>query len=94
MTMLRAGGLLDVLTSLSDSRQETVEKIMERTENFGGFVYVLDRFPQRELGWGVITTHMWVSFFDTPGTTELYPRVSTLCFMLIGHSKKAGFRAL
>ena len=30
MTMLRAGGLLEVLTSLSDSRPETVEKIMER----------------------------------------------------------------
>ena len=30
MTMLRAGGLLDVLTPLSDCRHETVEKIMER----------------------------------------------------------------
>ena len=30
MTMLRAGGLLDVLTALSDCRHETVEKIMER----------------------------------------------------------------
>ena len=30
MTMLRAGGLLDVLTSLSDCRHETVERIMER----------------------------------------------------------------
>ena len=30
MTMLRAGGLLDVLTALSDCRQETVVKIMER----------------------------------------------------------------
>ena len=37
-------------------------------------------------------THVGV--IDTPGTTELYPRVSTLWFMLIGHSKKAGFRAL
>ena len=30
MTMFRAGGLLDVLTPLSDCRHETVEKIMER----------------------------------------------------------------
>ena len=30
MTMLRAGGLLDVLTSLSDCRHETVERIMKR----------------------------------------------------------------
>ena len=30
MTMLRAGGLLDVLAPLSDCRHETVEKIMER----------------------------------------------------------------
>ena len=36
MTMLRAGGLLDVLTSLSDCRHETVERIMEHGE-FRGF---------------------------------------------------------
>ena len=30
MTMLRAGGLLDVLTSLSDSRQEAVENMERR----------------------------------------------------------------
>ena len=30
MTMLRAGGLLDVLTSLSDCRQESVEKMERR----------------------------------------------------------------
>ena len=40
-----AEGLLDVLTPLSDCRHETVEKIMER-RIFGGFVYVLDGFPQ------------------------------------------------
>ena len=45
MTMLRAGGLLDVLTPLSDCRHETVERIMER-RIFGGFMYVLDEFPQ------------------------------------------------
>ena len=44
MTMLRAGGLLDVLTSLSDCRQEPVEKMEHGTENFGGFVYVVDGF--------------------------------------------------
>ena len=30
MTMLRAGGLLDVLTQLSDSRQEAVENVERR----------------------------------------------------------------
>ena len=30
MTMLRAGGLLDVLTPLSDCRQESVEKMERR----------------------------------------------------------------
>ena len=34
MTMLRAGGLLDVLTPLSDCRQEPVEKM---NGEFGGF---------------------------------------------------------
>ena len=47
MTMLRAGGLLDVLAPLSDCRHETVERIMER-RLFGGFVNVLDGFPQRD----------------------------------------------
>ena len=37
--------VLDVLTPLSDCRHETLEKIIGR-ENFGGFVYVLDGFPQ------------------------------------------------
>ena len=37
MTMLRAGGLLDVLTPLSDCRQESVEK-MERI--ISGFSYM------------------------------------------------------
>ena len=51
MTMLRAGGLLDVLTSLSDCRLQTWNRRKDRmtgTENFGGFVYVLDGFPQRD----------------------------------------------
>ena len=46
MTMLRAGGLLDVLTPLSDSRQEAVENVERRTENFGGWIYLLDGFPR------------------------------------------------
>ena len=62
MTMLRAGGLLDVLTPLSDCRHETVEKIMGR-RNFGGFVYVLDRFPQRDFGLWVFMCTTNVSLF-------------------------------
>ena len=42
MTMLRAGGLLDVLTSLSDSRQETVEKIMERRISWVSYMCWID----------------------------------------------------
>ena len=38
MTMLRAGGLLDVLTPLSDCRQESVEK-MERKILGGSYLY-------------------------------------------------------
>ena len=34
MTMLRAGGLLDVLTPLSDCRQESVEKMARRILGF------------------------------------------------------------
>ena len=41
-------GLLDVLRPLSDCRQESVEKRQDGTENFGGFAYVLDGFPQRD----------------------------------------------
>ena len=47
MTMLRAGGLLDVLTPLSDCRQESVERW---NGDLGGFVYMLNRFPQRDFG--------------------------------------------
>ena len=42
MTMLRAGGLLDVLTSLSACRQETVEKIMERRISGGSYMCWMD----------------------------------------------------
>ena len=41
MTMLRAGGLLDVLTPLSDCRQESVEK-MERIVSGGSYMYWMD----------------------------------------------------
>ena len=54
--------MLDVLTSLSDSRQETVEKIMERRISWVS--YVLDRFPQRELGlWVFMCTINIIPFF-------------------------------
>ena len=64
MTMLRAGGLLDVLTSLSDCRHKTVERITERRiSDFWGFVYVLDGFPQRDYV-------LWV--FMCPTTVSLF----------------------
>ena len=47
MTMLRAGGLLAVLTPLSDWRQESVEKMERRTSGVS-YMYVLDGFPQRD----------------------------------------------
>ena len=56
MTMLRAEGLLDVLTPLSDCRQESVVK--DGTENFGGFVYVLDGFLQRDLYCGFLCARL------------------------------------
>ena len=40
MTMLRAGGMLDVLTPLSDCRQETVEK-MERRISGRSYMYLI-----------------------------------------------------
>lgn len=40
MTMSRAGGLLEVLTPLSDCRQKI--RRSDGTEKFGGFVVVLD----------------------------------------------------
>ena len=59
--------LFDVLTPLSDCRHETVEKITMGTENFaenfGGFVYVLDRFPQRDFGLWVFMCTTNVSLF-------------------------------
>ena len=66
MTMLRAGGLLDVLTPLSDCRQEIRRK--DGTENFGGFVYVLDGFPQRDFVLWVFMCSIDFSLFF-PATT-------------------------
>ena len=42
--------MLDVFTALSDCRHETVYVKDHGTEDLGGFVYVLDKFPQRDLG--------------------------------------------
>ena len=45
MTMLRAGGLLDVLTPLSDCRQESVEK-MERRISGVSYMYWMDFYNE------------------------------------------------
>ena len=73
--MLRAGGLLDVLTALSDSRQETVAKI-HGTENFVGFLYVLGRFPQRDLG-------LWVFMYPINNTLFCLYFVSFLSLFFV-----------
>ena len=74
--------LLDVLTALSDSRQETVEKI-HGTENFVGFLYVLGRFPQRDFGLWVFMCTTNVSLFCVCSVTiyiarAITPRLSRL----------------
>ena len=63
MTMLRAGGLLDVLTSLSDCRHETVERIMERRIR-GGCICV---------GW-ISTTRFVLWVFMCPTNIILFHR--------------------
>ena len=45
--------VLDVLTPLSDLQTRIRRK--DGTENFGGFVYVLDGFPQRDFVLWVFT---------------------------------------
>ena len=56
----RRQNMLDVLTSLSDCRQESAERW---NGDFGGFVYVLDRFPQRDFGlWVLYARLISVSF--------------------------------
>ena len=59
MTMLRAGGLLDVLTPLSDCRQEPVEK-MER--KISGVSYM----------WWISTTRFCVVSFMCPINISLF----------------------
>ena len=61
MTMLRAGGLLDVLTSLSDSRQETVEKIMEWRISGVSYMCRID-FHNGIWGCGLLCT-LLISFY-------------------------------
>ena len=62
--------MLDVLTPLSDCRQESVQRWIG---DFGGFVHVLDRFPQRDLGLWVFMCP--INFSDSfPATT---PRATT-----------------
>ena len=67
--------VFDVLTSLSDLQTRTRRK--DGAENFGGFVYVLDRFPQRDFVLWVFmcpinfSLFFWVSF---PAAT---PRATT-----------------
>ena len=81
MTMLRAGGLLDVLTPLSDCRQESVERW---NGDFGGLVYVLDRFPQRDFGlWG----------FMCPINFSLFFWVSTTATATTPHRSLSGYHA-
>ena len=62
--------LLDVLTPLSDCRQESAERW---NGDFGGFVYVLDGFPQRDF---VLWVYMCSINFSLsfPATT---PRATT-----------------
>jgi len=80
MTMLRAGGLLDVLTSLSDSRQETVEKIMERRISGVSYMCRID-FHNGIWGCGLLCT-LLISFFISPATT---PRATTPHLYRTGH---------
>ena len=88
MTMLRAGGLLDVLTSLSDSRQETVEKIMERRISGVSYMCRID-FHNGIWGCGLLCT-LLISFYFlplfhssiSPATT---PRATTPHLYRTGH---------
>ena len=64
-TMLRAGGLLDVLTSLSDCRHETVERIMERRISGGSCMCWMD-FHNVILCSGFICTLLIYSIIRLP----------------------------
>ena len=84
MTMLRAGGLLDVLTSLSDSRQETVEKIMERRISGVSYMCWTD-FHNGNWGCGFLCT-LLISFYFTANTPRaITPRATTPHLYRTGH---------
>ena len=70
MTMLRAGGLLDVLTPLSDSRQESVE-MMERRVSGVSYMCWMD-FHNAILCCGFLCTLLISLYF-----------VSTLCLFCV-----------
>ena len=61
MTMLRAGGLLDVTHIIV--RLQTIIRRKDGTENFGGVVYVLDGFPQHDFVLWVFMCPTNVSLF-------------------------------
>ena len=81
MTMLRAGGLLDVLTPLSDCRQESVEK-MERRISGVSYMCGMDFHNNGILCCGFLCARLisvyfvslWSSLFSFPATT---PRATT-----------------
>ena len=76
MTMLRAGGLLDVLTALSDCRHETVEKIMERRISGVSYMCWID-FHNGIWGCGLLCT-LLISFYFTANTPRaITPRATT-----------------
>ena len=64
----------------SVGRTHTIVRLQTRilrkdgTENFGGFVYVLDRFPQRDLGLWIFMCPTNITRVSFPATT---PRATT-----------------
>ena len=62
MTMLRAGGLVGVLTALSDCRHETVEKIMERRISGVSYMCWID-FHNRIWGCGFLCARLVTLYF-------------------------------
>ena len=79
MTMLRAGGLLDVLTSLSDSRQETVEKIMERRISWVSYMCWID-FYNGIWGCGFLCARLITLYF-----VDILSILSLFCVSLSGY---------
>ena len=64
MTMLRAGGLLDVLTPLSDCRQESVEKMERRIPGFS-YMYWMD-FYNESFCCGFLCARLISVYFSGP----------------------------